>query len=238
MVTTVDKIIIDYFNNLFDANGVGNLILCTISFVLTILLVGLVGFEREYQGHPAGLRTHTLVGIGSSVIMFVSIYAIGYENRDTMRLAAQVVSGIGFLGAGTIIQTGTDIKGLTTATTLWISMAIGLACGAGSFLVALLGSIFTLIALVCLKPLEKFASKRNPVVMIVVPTDTPIMKDIVDISRRYGLKARTFDTQVIDSLEGPVIRIVINFEKSKYENVEAFVHDIDTTIHPSIVKIC
>ena len=102
-VVTIDKIIIDYFNSLFDGNGWGNFLLCLIGMLLTILLVGIIGFEREYQGHNAGLRTHLLVGLGSCIVMILSIYSIGYSssgNMETMRLAAQVVSGIRFRNPG------------------------------------------------------------------------------------------------------------------------------------------
>ena len=96
-VWTIDKIIIDYFNSL---GPWGNFALVAISLVLTILLVGVIGFEREYRGHNAGLRTHVLVALGSAMIMVISMYSIGYgQNMETMRLAATVCTGIGFLGA-------------------------------------------------------------------------------------------------------------------------------------------
>ena len=129
-MTTIDRIIIDWFNtgfgNLLPENffWVGNIFLILLSLVMTALLSGLIGFEREYNGHAAGLRTHLMVAIGSALIMIISIYGFSdaaFPNRDPARLAAQVVPGIGFLGAGTIIQTGTDIKGLTTATTIWVT---------------------------------------------------------------------------------------------------------------------
>ncbi len=237
-VTTVDSIVINYFNNLWGGNGWGNLILCFLSIILTVILSGIIGYEREYQGHPAGLRTHVLVALGSSVIMIVSIYGVGYENRDTMRLAAQVVTGIGFLGAGTIIQTGVDVKGLTTATTLWMSMSVGLVCGAGSFIIAILGTIFALITLIYLRKVEKHASKRNPVLLIVVNTSTPILRDIMEIGIKHGLSIKSFETQLVDLKQREAMRMVVHFGPCTYSQVESFVKELNLTVQPIEVKIC
>ena len=103
--------------------------------ILAVAAGGLIGLEREIHGRAAGFRTQILVCLGSTLIMLISIY--GFEQsgvgttRDPARLAAQVVSGIGFLGAGTILREGTSIKGLTTAASLWVVAGIGLALGAG-----------------------------------------------------------------------------------------------------------
>lgn len=102
-----------------------------IRLLLAGLMGGIIGLERESHGRPAGLRTHIIVSLGSCLIMLVSIY--GFEdagNRDPARLAAQVISGIGFLGAGTILREGATIIGLTTAASLWVVAGIGLAMGA------------------------------------------------------------------------------------------------------------
>ena len=135
--------------------------------------------------------------------MIISVYGFSYwdslytahsgvsgSSRDPARLAAQVVTGIGFLGAGTIVQNGVSVKGLTTATTIWVAMAIGLACGSGCFVIAAIATVIAFIALVSMRKIEKFASRRNPVVMIVVPSDKPIMKDILLIANRYGINLR------------------------------------------------
>ena len=117
--------------NIAKQGDLGIALYTLITIVIASILSGIIGFEREFHGHAAGLRTHILVAIGASIIMTVSIYGFrytDYSNRDPARLAAQVVSGIGFLGAGTIMQTGTNIKGLTTAATVWFCGGIGLAC--------------------------------------------------------------------------------------------------------------
>src|SRR3989338_6084767 len=113
---------------------------------------GLIGFERELHGKVAGFRTHSLVSLGSALIMIVSIHIFtlyqGIVPIDPGRIAAQVVTGIGFLGAGTIIRSKTGVRGLTTAAGLWTASGIGLACGLGYFRAAFVGTIIALFVLV------------------------------------------------------------------------------------------
>ena len=107
---------------------------------LAALLGGIVGMERGSGDRPAGLRTHVLVCTGSALIMLVSIYAFDPQTytRDPGRIAAQVVSGIGFLGAGTILHEGLTVRGLTTAASLWMVAAIGLAIGSGMIMIGIM----------------------------------------------------------------------------------------------------
>lgn len=118
---------------------------------LAAFVGGLIGLEREFHGKVAGFRTHALVCLGSALIMIVSIdiYASyrGTTQVDPSRIAAQVVSGIGFLGAGAIIRFPTGVTGLTTAASLWVVSAIGLACGAGFFKPAIAGTVLVFIVL-------------------------------------------------------------------------------------------
>lgn len=119
--------------------------------VLALLLSGLIGFEREAGGKPAGMRTHMLVGLGSALFMLISIDAPnffpGVKTVDPGRIAAQVVTGVGFLGAGTIIRAGGSIKGLTTAASIWSVSAIGLAVGAGYYAAAAIATALALAVL-------------------------------------------------------------------------------------------
>lgn len=124
------------------------------------VLGGLVGLERERHNQPAGLRTHIILTIGSALAMCVSIdLAMQFQpyvpNGDPARLAAQVISGIGFLGAGAIFKYGTSVKGLTTATSLWTVAIIGLAVGAGHYFPAIVATALLLLALSALDLLEK-----------------------------------------------------------------------------------
>lgn len=129
----------------------------TLDFILRIfiaaLLGGAIGLEREYREKAAGFRTHFLVALGSALFMIISAYGfegalVSPEHRlDVSRIAAQVVSGIGFIGAGTIIFQKNAVRGLTTAAGVWVTAAIGLACGAGMFALAASATLLVLLGL-------------------------------------------------------------------------------------------
>ncbi|KJS23453.1 MAG: methyltransferase [Clostridiaceae bacterium BRH_c20a] len=146
-----------------------------IRLVLSAVLGGIIGLEREALNKSAGFRTHTLVSVGSCLIMIVSIsiYLQFAEstNIDPGRIAAQVVSGIGFLGAGTIMRSGGNVKGLTTAATLWVVAGIGLAVGSGAYLAALITTLIVYISLVYLSKLEDVVSKRKRLQSLNVQVD-------------------------------------------------------------------
>jgi putative Mg2+ transporter-C (MgtC) family protein len=126
-----------------------------VRLVTAALLGAGLGLEREIHGHQAGMRTHMLVSLGSAFFTVLSIYGFsgtpGGAAPDPSRISAQIVTGIGFLGAGAIIKYGTSIRGLTTAASLWVVAAVGLAAGAGAYFLAVAG---TLIALLALWPLH------------------------------------------------------------------------------------
>jgi putative Mg2+ transporter-C (MgtC) family protein len=119
-------------------------------------LGALVGLEREIHDHPAGMRTHLLVSLGSAGFTVLSIAAFPAPGADPARIAAQIVTGVGFLGAGAILKEGATIRGLTTAASLWAVAAVGMAAGAGALLVAL---TITGIALISLWPLRLVAER-------------------------------------------------------------------------------
>ena len=126
---------------------------------LAFLLGGLVGLERELNHQPAGLRTHILISTGACLLTLLSLFITqgykGTEPGDPSRIAAQIVSGIGFLGAGAIIKFGVNIRGLTTAASVWASAAIGMTVGGGMYSAALITTGFLLFALIILEQLEK-----------------------------------------------------------------------------------
>jgi putative Mg2+ transporter-C (MgtC) family protein len=141
---------------------------------LAALLGGAIGFERERLSWAAGLRTHMLVCVGSCLFMIVSAYGFmgvldhEHVSLDPSRVAAQVVSGIGFLGAGSILLRGEIVRGLTTAASLWTVAAVGLAAGGGLYLAAASATVIILIILAGVKPLERwyFSSRQKREVMI------------------------------------------------------------------------
>jgi putative Mg2+ transporter-C (MgtC) family protein len=119
--------------------------------IVAAALGAVVGAEREIHGHPAGIRTHMLVALGSGIFTVLSIHGFGQDEPgstiDPTRIAAQVVSGIGFLGAGAILKDGIVIRGLTTAASLWATSAVGLAAGAGEYVIAIVAAAVILVSL-------------------------------------------------------------------------------------------
>jgi putative Mg2+ transporter-C (MgtC) family protein len=127
----------------------GTLVGMTLALALSVVLGGLVGLERELHGHPAGLRTHILVCLGSTLITLVSVRVTETGKGDPGRIAAQIVTGIGFLGAGAIIRDGAAIRGLTTAASIWTTAGIGLAVGISPALgqIAVIATLIVLFTL-------------------------------------------------------------------------------------------
>ena len=121
-----------------------------IRLIVALFLGGLIGWEREKKGRSAGLRTHILVTTGSALVMLMGVYL-----GDAARIAAGVITGIGFLGGGAIIQSQQDTRGMTTAASIWISAGIGLAAGCGYYSAAIFGTIVTLFTLAVLKKIER-----------------------------------------------------------------------------------
>jgi putative Mg2+ transporter-C (MgtC) family protein len=131
-----------------------------VRLALAAVLGGAVGLEREYHHKPAGLRTNMLIALGSALFSILSI-ELGAGTGSPDRIAAQVVTGIGFLGAGAILRSGDHIHGLTTAATIWVNAAIGMAAGLGSYTVATVAAAITLVVLALLPWMEKFVENRR-----------------------------------------------------------------------------
>ena len=164
--------------------------------LVACVLGGLIGLERENWDRPAGFRTHILVCTGSALVMVVSMYGFaGFpEPKDPARLAAQVVSGIGFLGAGTILHEGLTVKGLTTAASLWMVAAIGLAVGAGMYRTSILASLIMVVTLCVFARVEKnfFRLAKHQVRLSI--EDTPgRLQAILQYIEDQGIKVKTLN---------------------------------------------
>jgi len=118
-----------------------------------------IGLEREYRQKPAGLRTNILIALGSALFTIVSSL-VGHDVGTPDRIAAQIVTGIGFIGGGAILRSGTTVHGMTTAATVWVNAAIGMAAGAGHFTLATVAAALTLLVLVALPPIESYFERR------------------------------------------------------------------------------
>ena len=129
---------------------------------LAALLGAIVGVERLWTGHPAGLRTNMVIAVSSCLFTILSIEAFPLQGsaQDTARVAAQIVTGVGFLGAGALLQTKSHVRGLTTAATIWLVAALGMAAGAGVYFLAIFTTVLTTAALVILRPISASLERR------------------------------------------------------------------------------
>jgi putative Mg2+ transporter-C (MgtC) family protein len=123
--------------------------------LLAALIGGLIGFERELRQKSAGLRTNILIAVGSATFTVMSLELPAGTAADPGRIAAQIVTGIGFLGAGAIMRTDSGVQGLTTAAMIWVNAALGMAAGAGDYQVALIGTGITMLVLFVMPPFER-----------------------------------------------------------------------------------
>lgn len=177
--------------------------------VLSAVLGGAIGLEREWRGKWAGLRTHMLIAVGAALITDVSISvgaAYGPEQGwDPGRIAAQIVSGLGFIGAGTIIQARGAVHGLTTAAGLWVAGAIGLAVGAGFFPEATVATLALLVILGVMRPIEQRflgGRRRSLVIGLGGPEDLP---RLLELLTEIGIE--TDEVQVTPTENGLSVRV-------------------------------
>ena len=216
-IITFDQWLAEKFNNNFGLGGDfpwGNMILCTIAVLLSVILCGFIGLEREKRGRSAGLRTHLLVGVGSTLIMIISIYGFPKGlTRDVARLAAQVVAGVGFLGAGAIIHNNGGIKGLTTASTIWLVMAIGLCCGSMNFFLAIGGTLVVMIVLIAFRRIERAITKTSPNIVMLCPADIPVMTILLDLAKANECAISDLSSQIVK--DGHEQRLEVTFKLSK-----------------------
>jgi len=206
-----------------------------------LILGGLIGYEREQSNRAAGLRTHILVCIGSTTIMLLSIYGFAeFINEpsvrmDPARLAAQVITGIGFLGAGVILYNGISITGLTTAASLWVVAAIGLTIGAGFYYVAGLSTFLVLFSLVVLNKLEKRLSRlrRQHQMILKVHNRPDMFNRITDILLAKSVGIHKFSTTRTDEEErqAKVLTITMDVRLPKRLSIIQLTNELQKTKH-------
>ena len=191
-------------------------------------LGGAIGFERELRERGAGLRTHLVVCLGSALFTLVSAYAFVGPHVDPTRIAAQIVSGIGFLGAGAIIRQGLSVRGLTTAATLWLVAAIGMASGAGYYdaaIIATAGALLTLgpLRIVAYRATRRFRSETERLLVEVAAGGSPA--PVIEAVEQYG-RVVSLDVAQEGDRRGIAIDIALHGEQSS-PRVVAAVAEID-----------
>ena len=196
-----------------------------VRLIATVVLCGLIGLERETRDQSAGFRTHILLGLGAALFTLVSAYGYPEFTRaalesggrgvqfDPTRIAAQVVTGVGFLGAGAIIRRGVDVRGLTTAASLWTAAAIGLASGAGYYFGAAATTAVVLVALYVLRGVRVYVVSRFRTafgVLSVQFADTGAeISGVTGILERHGVRIRSTDVEIEDGRAGYELQLRI-----------------------------
>ncbi len=180
--------------NSIEVNSVGSIF----KLILSMLLGAVVGYERRRKGQTAGVRTFSLISMGATLAMLLSIYVpqeyMGLKNGDPGRIAAQVITGIGFLGAGAIIQMKGSVRGLTTAAGIWMMAIIGMAVGLGMYLLSIFASALILFILVQLERIEKRVSRGAESRIIRISLGT-ILHDIAEyrkVLKRHNIHLSNF----------------------------------------------
>lgn len=186
--------------------------------VVSLILGSLIGMEREIHGRPAGLRTHALVCMGSAVFAMTSFYVGPWkDSNDQSRIAAQIVSGVGFLGAGTIIQQGSSIRGLTTAASIWSAAAIGLAVAMGGSMmyVGLVGTILILATLDVMDRLDKhFTMGRGErQLTVVMQGGYDGLCNVLRMLEVQHARVRSIDTQESDDAARQILRLRLRVQR-------------------------
>lgn len=211
---------------------------------LAAFLGGALGLERDVHGRAAGLRTHLLVSTGAALFMILSIYmgTFGPEAlkgvtrvSDPGRIAAQIVTGIGFLGAGAIIKEGFTIRGLTTAACLWISAAIGMSAGAGFYLLAFYTTVIALLSLILLRRFERFYTKdvyRS--LEISIPAGIDVSR-IIDIIHHEKVKILSYDYE--RDYEKKMTTVHISLRFTRKGDVDRLSHDLIKTFESSNIPM-
>lgn len=168
----------------------------------SVLFGGVIGFERGYNDHPAGLRTHTLVALASTVFMILSLHALHVEypthpgvsvTFDPTRIASYVVAGIGFLGGGAIARTGFKVKGLTTAASLWLVTATGMSVGVGLYLLAFAGTLLGISVLTLFRLIERRPEKRITRRIALHCDASARLSALLEHVAHAGIKPETYD---------------------------------------------
>ncbi|TGD33343.1 MgtC/SapB family protein [Brevibacterium sp. S22] len=186
----------------------------------SFVLCSLIGFERQFRQKAAGYRTHVLVGIGTCAFTLISAYGFAavLDNDvrlDPSRISAQIVSGIGFLGAGVIFKGRNMVRGLTTAATIWVTAAVGMACGAGMLSLATVLTALHLFTLFVIAPLIRRIpnSDHRKLLRIVYQDGSGVLRDILALASRMGFSNSIVDSRRFEDDDGKrMVQIDVKFE--------------------------
>lgn len=208
---------------------------------LSLVLGSLVGIERKRKGQMAGLRTFSLISMGACIAMMLSIYVcqetVGLLRGDPSRIAAQVISGIGFLGAGTIIQMKGSVRGLTTAAGIWIIATVGMAVGCGLYLVSVVATVLVLVVLTILEQIEHRVNVGNEArtIRLKVKGIVKSIKQYEDVLEKYNIHlSRVYVEYDYEADTTRLNLLILIREHSDFIEVFDAIHNVNPTLSISL----
>ena len=211
-------------------------VLIATKLLLAMLCGGAIGVERELSRKPAGLRTNVLICFGAALYMIVSRHISGgAAYTDPGRLAAQVVAGIGFLGAGVILRARGSITGLTTAATIFVVGAVGISIGEGLFSIAIFSTLLIIVVLVVLRRVERSVIKRSRVFHYHLKTEDPaeFLESLLDLLEKQSMRLEDFDVKEISEREHEVsLSVVTSIEGNR--RLSRSLRDLGSSLRTSI----
>ena len=200
--------------------------------IFAILLGGLLGFEREINGHAAGLRTHILITMSGTLVGIIGVTM--NENRTFLLLG--IVIALGFVSAGSIVQTGKDVRGITTSSTLLLTGVLGFFIGVGYVLEAMVLTLIALGVLVMLHQVESKTSKKNPTITILLDSNVKLGDEIIKVADTFGLKIKNISSKISKYHDQDVLKVVVTFFKAPKDTIIAFKDELQTAIDPLDIK--
>lgn len=212
-------------------------VVCRIA--LACALGGVIGYERERTNRPAGFRTHVLVCVGAALAMLTGEYVVFTHGiGDPSRIGAQVVSGIGFLGAGTILRAGFNVRGLTTAASLWAVSCVGLACGVGFYVGAVVSAVGITVVLVFFKRVERkgWRDKAFKTVTIATHDAHAALAELSAVCTKAGIKVQNIDFSTSD--DGMIMRVAMRMPNCEIPDLMDSIATIPSVDRASLDPSC
>lgn len=217
---------------ILDIGEYGLVLYSLIVAIFAILLGGLLGFEREINGHAAGLRTHILITMAGTLVGIIGVTM--NENRTFLLLG--IVIALGFVSAGSIVQTGKDVRGITTSSTLLLTGVLGFFIGVGYVLEAMVLTLIALGVLVMLHQVESKTSKKNPTITILLDSNVKLGDEILKVAETFGLKIKNISSKIAKYHDQDVLKVVVTFFKAPKDTIIAFKDELQTAIDPLDIK--
>ncbi|MDY4724493.1 MAG: MgtC/SapB family protein [Bacilli bacterium] len=217
---------------ILDIGEYGLVLYSLIVAIFAILLGGLLGLEREINGHAAGLRTHILITMAGTLVGIIGVTM--NENRTFLLLG--IVIALGFVSAGSIVQTGKDVRGITTSSTLLLTGVLGFFIGVGYVLEAMVLTLIALGVLVMLHQVETKTSKKNPTITILLDSNVKLGDEIIKVAETFGLKIKNISSKISKYHDQDVLKVVVTFFKAPKDTIIAFKDELQTAIDPLDIK--